>query len=88
VYVIDDDQACRELIVHLLASVRLPALGFATGRGFLDAYDADRASCAVIAEEMGLSMKTVEYHRGHGMRKMAVASVAELVRQVLAAEAV
>ena len=33
-----------------------------------------------IAGEMGLSEITVKIHRGHVMRKMAVRSVADLVR--------
>ena len=33
----------------------------------------------VIALELGLSMKTVEFHRAHMMKKMKVDSVAELV---------
>ncbi len=34
----------------------------------------------VIAAELGISMKTVEFHRARLMEKMAVASVAELVQ--------
>jgi FixJ family two-component response regulator len=34
-----------------------------------------------IADEMGISVDTVKIHRGRVMKKMAVASVAELVRQ-------
>jgi FixJ family two-component response regulator len=34
----------------------------------------------VIAEELGISVKTVEFHRAHVMEKMGVASVAELVQ--------
>ncbi len=40
----------------------------------------------VIAAEMNLSPKTIEYHRAHMMRKMEVLSVAELVRRVISAE--
>jgi len=36
----------------------------------------------VIASELGLSQKTVEFHRNHIMEKMKVDSVAELVRLV------
>lgn len=36
-----------------------------------------------IADELGISMKTVEVHRSRVMEKMAVGSVAELVRAVL-----
>jgi two-component system response regulator TtrR len=39
----------------------------------------------VIAEEMGISIKTVEAHRARIMAKLAVDSVAELVKATLAA---
>ena len=39
----------------------------------------------VIAEELGISVKTVEAHRAKIMEKLAVDSVAELVRATLAA---
>ncbi|MFO7654820.1 MAG: response regulator [Candidatus Krumholzibacteriia bacterium] len=39
----------------------------------------------VIASELELSIKTVEFHRAHVMQKMGVESVAELVQQVVAA---
>lgn len=38
----------------------------------------------VIAFELELSIKTVEFHRAHVMQKMAVESVAELVQQIMA----
>ena len=41
----------------------------------------------VIAAELGLSHKTIEYHRGKIMAKMQAESVAHLVRMVLDAEA-
>ena len=37
-----------------------------------------------VADELGISVKTVEIHRGRVMEKMEVTSVAELVRTVLA----
>jgi len=40
----------------------------------------------VIALELGLSMKTVEFHRGHMMKKMKVDSVAELVDLFISAD--
>ena len=36
----------------------------------------------VIAENLGISMKTVEQHRARIMEKMHAASLAELVRHV------
>jgi len=37
----------------------------------------------VIAAELGISLKTVEFHRARVMEKMEVASVAELVQQLM-----
>jgi two-component system, LuxR family, response regulator FixJ len=37
----------------------------------------------IIAAELGISMKTVEFHRARLMEKMAVASVAELVQSLM-----
>jgi two-component system response regulator TtrR len=37
----------------------------------------------VIAEELGISIKTVEVHRAHLMEKLGVGSVAELVQASL-----
>ena len=39
-----------------------------------------------IADALGISIKTVEVHRARVMEKMGVASLAELVQQVIAAE--
>ena len=39
-----------------------------------------------IADELGISIKTVEVHRARVMEKMAAGSVAELVRVVMAAK--
>ncbi len=40
-----------------------------------------------IADDLGISIKTVEVHRARVMEKMNVSSLAELVQQVMAAEA-
>jgi len=37
----------------------------------------------VIAAELGISVKTVEFHRAHVMEKMGVTSVAELVQRMV-----
>ena len=47
-------------------------------REVMDLVIAGKAN-KVIARELGLSMKTVEFHRAHMMKKMKVDSVAELV---------
>ena len=39
-----------------------------------------------IADALGISIKTVEVHRARVMEKMGVASLAELVQQVVVAE--
>ena len=39
-----------------------------------------------IADDLGISIKTVEVHRARVMEKMGVSSLAELVQQVMAAE--
>ena len=54
-------------------------------REVLDAVVAGHAN-KVIAADLGLSMKTVEFHRSRLMRKMEADSVAGLVRDVLLAE--
>jgi hypothetical protein len=47
---------------------------------FLEVPDSNPLfSMYLIALELGLSMKTVEFHRAHMMKKMKVDSVAELV---------
>ncbi len=47
-------------------------------REVIDLVIAGKAN-KIIARELGLSMKTVEFHRAHMMQKMKVDSVAELV---------
>ena len=39
----------------------------------------------VIASQLGISTKTIEFHRSHIMKKMKVNSVAELVALVISA---
>ena len=44
---------------------------------------ADGKQNKVIAAELGISVKTVEFHRAHVMEKMGAASVAELVQSLV-----
>lgn len=53
-------------------------------REVMDLVIAGKAN-KVIAFELGLSMKTVEFHRAHVMKKMKVDSVAELVDMCISA---
>lgn len=51
-------------------------------REVLDGVVAGKAS-KVIADELGISVKTVDVHRSRIMDKMEVRSIAELIRQVV-----
>ncbi len=53
-------------------------------REVMDLVIAGKAN-KVVALELGLSMKTVEFHRAHVMRKMKADSVAELVDMCISA---
>ncbi len=60
------------------------ALLTAREREVMDLVIAGKAN-KVIALELGLSMKTVEFHRAHVMKKMKADSVAELVDMCISA---
>jgi FixJ family two-component response regulator len=47
VYIVDDEFAMRDLVRRTVASIGLNAECFASGREFLNAYDASRVACLV-----------------------------------------
>ena len=48
VFIVDDDDAVRQFICGLLASVHLKAEAFSCAQQFLDAYDANRPGCLLL----------------------------------------
>jgi FixJ family two-component response regulator len=52
VFIVDDDPAVRESMTMLMASAGLSARGFASGRDFLDSYDATTPGCLVLDVRM------------------------------------
>jgi len=52
VYVVDDIEANRALIVMLMASVDLPTLSFASAQEFLDAYEPGQPGCLLLDMRM------------------------------------
>jgi len=66
---------------RLSAAARLQTLT-EREREVLDRVAAGRRN-RQIAEELGISVKTVEAHRARGMEKMGATSIAEIVRVVL-----
>jgi len=73
----EDAQIRKKQAQQQVVSARL-ALLTPREREVMDLVIAGKAN-KVIALELGLSMKTVEFHRAHMMKKMKVDSVAELV---------
>ncbi len=86
VFVVDDDEAVRDSLAFLIASVGLEAETFASAREFLDAYHPDRSGCLVLdvrmpgmsgielqkrLGEMG-SILPIIFITGHGDVPMAV----------------
>ena len=62
VFIVDDDEAVRDSIKELVASVGLAADTFASAVDFLDAYDDSRPGCLVLdirmARMSGLALQT------------------------------
>jgi two-component system response regulator DctR len=52
VFVVDDDEAYRDSVLELLASVGLRGECFASADGFLEAFDPARAGCLVLDVRM------------------------------------
>ena len=79
----EDAQIRKKQAQQQVVSASL-ALLTAREREVMDLVIAGKAN-KVIALELGLSMKTVEFHRAHVMRKMKADSVAELVDMCISA---
>ncbi|MBI3043051.1 MAG: response regulator transcription factor [Betaproteobacteria bacterium] len=80
-----DAPARRERAEQLSATARLNTLT-EREREVLDRVCVGRRN-KQIAEELGISIKTVEAHRAHAMEKMGAASIAEVVRAMLSGKA-
>jgi len=52
VYVVDDDDAVRDFVSGLIASVDLHVRALASAREFLDAYEKDRPGCLLLDMRM------------------------------------
>lgn len=78
-----DAQSRQAKTQQQAVSVRLALLS-AREREVMDLVIAGKLN-KVIARELGISPKTVEFHRSHIMKKMKVHSVAELVALVISA---
>lgn len=52
VFVVDDDEAVRDSLSYLIASVDLQVKAFASATDFLDAYKADMPGCLVVDVRM------------------------------------
>jgi len=89
VFIVDDDEAYRDSLIELVASVGLPGQSFASAQDFLDAFDASRAGCLVLDVRMsrisGLQLQAqlkaigarlpIVFISGHGDIEMAVKAI-------------
>ena len=71
----DDSQAARKLLTHLSSRERMVLDRLVQG-----------AHNKTVANELGISARTVEIHRAHIMLKMDASNLADLVRAVLTAQ--
>jgi FixJ family two-component response regulator len=76
-----DAETRRDLQAHTQIKTRLESLT-SRERQVLDLTVAGHAN-KVMAQDLGLSQRTVEIHRAHVMEKMAARSLAHLVRMVI-----
>ncbi len=91
VFVVDDDDAVREVLIWLMESVQLPTECYSTAKDFLDAVSPDRQGCALLDVRMP-GMSGIELQRemkrigvdmpviiitGHGDVPMAVHAMKE-----------
>jgi len=91
VFIVDDDEAYRDSLAELVASVGLRCECFASALQFLDAYDARRPGCLVLDVRMahmsGIALQArlksmqatipIVFISGHGDIEMAVKAVKE-----------
>lgn len=89
VFIVDDDEAYRDSLVELVASVGLHNERFASALDFLAAYDPGRAGCLVLDVRMarmsGLALQAqlkamgatlpIVFISGHGDLEMAVKAI-------------
>lgn len=89
VFIVDDDEAYRDSLVELMASVGLPCECFASALDFLERYDAQRLGCLVLDVRMarmsGIALQArlkamgatipIVFISGHGDIEMAVSAI-------------
>jgi FixJ family two-component response regulator len=89
VFIVDDDEAYRDSLVELVASVGLPSECFASALDFLADFDPQRAGCLVLDVRMarlsGLELQArlkargaalpIVFISGHGDIEMAVKAI-------------
>lgn len=89
VFIVDDDEAYRDSLIELVASVGLQAQSFASALDFLDGFDTTRPGCLVLDVRMarmsGLALQQrlkamgaglpIVFISGHGDIEMAVKAV-------------
>jgi two-component system response regulator DctR len=76
-----DDEQLLSQVLHALEDPLLPALS-ARQRAVLDRVLEGKPN-RQIAEELAISLKTVEFHRARIMQKLGVRTAAELFRRCL-----
>jgi FixJ family two-component response regulator len=89
VFIVDDDEAYRDSLVELVASVGLPSRCFASALDFLDRFDPAHPGCLVLDVRMarmsGLALQArlaamgatlpIVFISGHGDIEMAVKAI-------------
>lgn len=89
VFIVDDDEAYRDSLAELIASVGLRSECFGSAQAFLDAHDPGRAGCLLLDVRMahlsGLALQArlkaigatipIVFVSGHGDIEMAVGAV-------------
>ena len=89
VFIVDDDEACRDSVCELLGSVGIATEAFSSAFAFLEGFDAERLGCLVLDVRMarmsGLALQErlaamgaripIVFISGHGDIAMAVKAV-------------